>query len=58
MQSASVAQLVLQAVGPQANGEHENIVPPPLQLPAPSQVRALVSTSPLHDDAAQTVPAA
>jgi len=57
MQSASLAQLVLQPPTVQTYGEHDVIVPA-LQLPRPSQVLALVCVSPLHDGAAHVVPAA
>ena len=59
IQSAVVAQLVLQLVAPHTYGEHDDIVPA-VQLPLPSQVLALVCVSvpALHDAATQTVPAA
>jgi len=56
IQSALPAQLVLQPPTVQTYGEHDDIVPE-LQVPLPSQVLGLVNVSPLHDAAAQGVPA-
>ena len=55
-QSAVVAQLVLQLVAPQMNGEHDDMVPG-TQSPVPSQVLAPVCTPPVHVGLAQAVPA-
>jgi hypothetical protein len=56
VQSASVAQLVLHDAPPQTYGAHMVVVPA-VQVPLPSQVRALVATLPAHEAAAHDVPA-
>ncbi len=55
-QSALVVQVILQAAVPHPNGSHMAVVAG-RQVPAPSQVRAWVSVEPVHDAAAQFVPA-
>jgi len=54
VQSASLAQLVLQAVAPQAKAAHA-VVAPGRQVPFPSQVRAAVAVAALHVAGAHTV---
>jgi hypothetical protein len=55
-QSALVVQVALQELVPHANGSHIAVVAL-RQVPAPSQVRAWVSVDPVHEAAAQLVPA-
>jgi hypothetical protein len=55
-QSAFVVQVTLQADAPQAKGVHVAVVAG-RQVPAPSQVRDCVRVDPVHEAAAQLVPA-